>query len=607
MDENALAHQQRLNECVAQPHEYPAARFKGRGIVICAGGVRYFTNAYVCASILRMHGCTLPIQFWHLGPDEMTDEMRELVRHLDVECVDGYAVREQYPARILNGWELKPFAIIHSPFEEVIALDADNVALRDPACLFDTKEYRDTGAIFWPDFGRLAPTRSIWKIVDVPYRDEPEFESGQIVVDKRRCWKALQVTMHINEYSDFYYSHIHGDKETFHLAWRKINQAYAMPARGIHALHDTMCQHDFDGNRLFQHRNLRKWQLRGANQPIADFYLEFECLQFVYELRQRWSIAVSPTSQQALDCRAAIAKQGTYKYCRVGFDFREITFRVDGTIDAGQNACEQTWRVEDKDGLRLVIYQGDYPLCYLSPGGGGHWHGQWLAHEKMPVVLLPTDSSAHTQAQPVFREHTWDHAIWNSVTSGNEYLFADDDPRCPWVGDVIDVGGHIGAFSYLAAHKLRARKIVVVEPDPENFATLSHNLADLIASGRVVALHAGLGPENSRLGLRAKPTENTGGLAYTPTETGTIPTVTLAHLLTLVSGPVLLKLDCEGCEYEALESCADISPITSVIGEFHSTVDKPEPRLRHYFESRGYLCSFTLTGSGNGLFSASKS
>jgi hypothetical protein len=32
-----------------------------------------------------------------------------------------------------------------------------------------------------------------------------------------------------------------------------------MPSRGIDALPGVMCQHDFEGRRLFQHRNMRKW------------------------------------------------------------------------------------------------------------------------------------------------------------------------------------------------------------------------------------------------------------------------------------------------------------------------------------------------------------
>jgi len=57
-----------------------------------------------------------------------------------------------YPARILNGRELKAFALLHSAFREVLLLDADNVPLVAPAFLFETKQFADTGAIFWPDY-----------------------------------------------------------------------------------------------------------------------------------------------------------------------------------------------------------------------------------------------------------------------------------------------------------------------------------------------------------------------------------------------------------------------------------------------------------------------
>ena len=112
----------------------------------------------------------------------------------------------------------------------MLLLDADNVPIVDPSFLFDTPQYRRLGAVFWPDYGRLGPRRSIWQLCGVPWRDEPEFESGQIVLDKLRCWKSLSLTMWMNEHSDFWYRHIHGDKDTFHLCWRKIGQEFAARA-----------------------------------------------------------------------------------------------------------------------------------------------------------------------------------------------------------------------------------------------------------------------------------------------------------------------------------------------------------------------------------------
>jgi hypothetical protein len=214
--------------------------------------------------------------------------MRALVAPLGVECVDGLEVRRRHPARILNGWELKAYAILHSPFREVLLLDADNVPVVNPEHLFDTPEFRATGAIFWPDYGRMEEGRPAWKLFDVPFRDEPEFESGQILVNKETGWRALNLAMWYNEFSDFFYHHVHGDKDTFRFAWHRLGQKFALPSTPIHTLENTMCQHDFRGRRVFQHRNGDKWNFRHENKRIAGFLFEDECLADVAALRVLW-------------------------------------------------------------------------------------------------------------------------------------------------------------------------------------------------------------------------------------------------------------------------------------------------------------------------------
>jgi hypothetical protein len=238
--------------------------------------------------MLRHVGCTLPIELWHIGDSEMPNEWRAWVEPHGVRCVDADRVRERHtvrtPGGTLTGWPLKPFALLHCSFEEVMGIDADNVAVRDPAYLFDAPEYRAAGAVFWPDFDRLATDRAIWRVCNVPYHDEPEVESGQLLIDKRRCWQPLQLTMHLNEHSDFYYEYVHGDKETFHMAWRMLGQIFAMAPHPLQPLDGTMCQHDFHGRRLFQHRNMLKWKPPGENPRVKGFDFEEECLNFLDEL-----------------------------------------------------------------------------------------------------------------------------------------------------------------------------------------------------------------------------------------------------------------------------------------------------------------------------------
>lgn len=260
----------------------------GRGVVICAGGEQYFTNAWVNINMLRRFGCRLPIQLWHLGSEELDQTMRSLVRPLGVTCMDAHKVAKTHPARMLKGWPLKAYAILHAQFREVFFLDADNVPCVNPEYLFDSAQYRETGAIFWPDDEEFAKDDGIWKSCGLERPAGPEFESGQMVLDKGRCWRALRLALWFNEQADFYYEHLHGDKETFHLAFRKLGQPFSLVPWPPEQLLGTMCQHDFEGRRTFQHRNTDKWKLSLDNVRVDGFLYEEECREYILRLRELW-------------------------------------------------------------------------------------------------------------------------------------------------------------------------------------------------------------------------------------------------------------------------------------------------------------------------------
>jgi hypothetical protein len=338
----------------------------------------------------------LPVEIWYLGPYEMTSEMASLLAPLDVRCVDACAVHSGRPARRLGGWELKPYAILHSRFEDVIFIDADNVPLIDPERLFDSAEYHHHGAIFWPDFHPLDRENPIWEVAEVPHRYEPSFESGQIVVDKRRCFAPLQLTMHYNEHSDYYYRFLDGDKDTFHVAWRRLLRDYAMTPWQVRALGGrVMCQHDFDGERIFQHRNNAKWTLPANDNPrIEGFREEARCLSWLAELEEQWSGRIThpvPESPAALRLQAEVIAVGRFVYHRVGHDRRLIRLRPDHSIGEGGGGFEVSWHVEaDADGETLLVIAGSSSrTCTLARRPDGVYAGRWLIFERMPVELIP--------------------------------------------------------------------------------------------------------------------------------------------------------------------------------------------------------------------------
>ena len=114
-------------ERLGAPPAFPAERFAERGIVICAGGQRYFTCVWILISALRhYHNCTLPIQVWHLGRNEMSEAMRLM---LD-DCAYGLSRRRVTlsTAGLVPGIDRLREAC---PVALAVSLHAPNDALRD--------------------------------------------------------------------------------------------------------------------------------------------------------------------------------------------------------------------------------------------------------------------------------------------------------------------------------------------------------------------------------------------------------------------------------------------------------------------------------------------
>ena len=231
-----------------------------RGIVIAGGGAKYFPGVWVAVNAIRHFGCTLPIELWYLGDNECDPYMRRLLEPLGVRCIDARKIEQEHPCRILCGWEVKLYAVLHSAFRQALFIDADNAPVRDPTFLFDSPQLAEHGAIFWPDYDRWILTPDVWQIFGIEDRipvagTERAFESGQFLIDKGRCDRELRMALWYAEHSDYVFNIVYGDKECFHLGWRRLGADYAMPARspGWHV--NTILQYDFAGKLLFTHHN----------------------------------------------------------------------------------------------------------------------------------------------------------------------------------------------------------------------------------------------------------------------------------------------------------------------------------------------------------------
>jgi len=140
-------------------------------------------------------------------------------------------------------------------------------------------------------------------------------------------------------------------------------------------------------------------------------------------------------------------------------------------------------------------------------------------------------------------------------------------------GDVvIDIGAHVGIVSIYLAKRYPFLMVYAYEPDKENYKRLVRNIE---ANGvAVTAINKAVTGDGRRVYMGGDRASNSGGRSiYMETrEAEPIESVTLAAIFTEhgIDRCKLLKIDCEGAEYEVLRAgVSELDHIDHLRGEFH--------------------------------------
>jgi len=213
-----------------------------KGIVIAAGKAHFRYTLHLIGSIRNVLGSNLPVQVMYAGENDLPSNYRQTLRSMfrDVETLDLLTIFNDTTIDFQHGtWAIKPFAILASTFEQVIALDGDAVFLQKPDVILESHSgYRSRGALLFHDrllwqnvfkeraewwrkeMGDRTPSDTLQKSKVWMEGYAEECDSGVVVVDKGRlpvlmallhiCWQNSAAVR-----TEWTYRLTYGDKESW--------------------------------------------------------------------------------------------------------------------------------------------------------------------------------------------------------------------------------------------------------------------------------------------------------------------------------------------------------------------------------------------------------
>ncbi|WP_245544520.1 FkbM family methyltransferase [Metallosphaera yellowstonensis] len=119
--------------------------------------------------------------------------------------------------------------------------------------------------------------------------------------------------------------------------------------------------------------------------------------------------------------------------------------------------------------------------------------------------------------------------------------------------EVIDIGANVGDSSIYFALK-GARKVVGVEPLPNVYARAIENVKLNHLEGKIFLINAAIGSKRGKLKVPCNMSTLMSNGFSTLKSNGDceVPIVTLTEVMKQITEPYLLKMDCEGCEFDVI-------------------------------------------------------
>jgi len=247
-----------------------------------------------------------------------------------------------------------------------------------------------------------------------------------------------------------------------------------------------------------------------------------------------------------------------------------------------------TWEV------KVALSRLHHRLLYLvkAPVVYRNWWAVALPKLGIDTVLRLRDGSRY-----FVRAHTLDVAVVNEAAMLNPYL-GSGYVQIPPDATVIDVGANIGDFSIQAARRCPGGRVIAIEP-LRDLGVLIERQASLNGVTNITWVRAALAGDEGITNA------NRDGSQYaTPAAAAEqVPMISLARLVADLglARIDLLKLDCEGAEWDILPAAEPVlARVRQICMEYHAERGWTPQRLAEWLRRLGFEVVHTR-GSWNGL------
>ena len=256
-----------------------------KGLVTTAGG-SYLPVLVVSLRMLRRTGSKLPVEVFLATHDEYEENICDKVLpSLNAKCIVMTDIINAVPGMVkIEKYQLKPFAMIFSSFEEILFLDADAFPISKPETLFQNEPFKSTKMVTWPDFWASSASPFYHEISSqqlVSMTERQSTESGELLISKKTHLRTLLLCTYYNFWGPTHYYRLlsqgaagEGDKETFITAAAALGEPFYQVSEPICAIgHRT--EAGLAGSAMVQFNPIEdyklvqkgQWRVKGSKAP----------------------------------------------------------------------------------------------------------------------------------------------------------------------------------------------------------------------------------------------------------------------------------------------------------------------------------------------------